>query len=488
VTDAGALSPAKRALLERALSQRRAAAAGATMIPKREDTGPAPLSYAQQRMWFLQQWEPNTPTFNGARAVRLRGPLDREALRLSLEKVIERHQTLRTVVSGEREPLQVVLDSWSFEMPVLRVEAPELEQVLRDLSREPFDLTRELMLRATLIELGTDDHVLLLRGHHISADAHSDNILFSELSELYTAHRRGRAPQLPALPIQYSDYAVWHREHLSGRTLDDLVAYWARQLEGSPALLALPTDRPRPPLQVHEGRHFPLALPKPLAESLVALSRAEGATFYMTMLAVFATFLYRLSGEDDVVIGSPIANRNHVEVQQLIGFFTNTVALRVRLAGNPSFREAIRRAKETALGAYAHQELPFEKVVEAVQPKRDRSYNPLFQVNFRAQEAPRPALELADLEAESLSVDIGFSRFDFALELQLRPDGLAGYLEYNLDLFDAETVAGFAESLEALLEQIVADPDAPILTLTLPHAASRRRAGGTIARRGRQRP
>jgi Condensation domain len=486
MTDAEALSPAKRALLERALSQRRAAFRRATTIPKREGSGPVPLSYAQQRMWFLQQWEPTAPTFNGARAIRLRGALDEAALRLSFHDVIERQESLRTVIAGDRDPVQVVLESWSFEMPVLRVEAHLLEHTLRELARQPFDLTRDLMLRATLIVLGADDHVLLLRGHHIAADAHSDSILFVELSEFYNARREGRPPRLPALPIQYSDYAVWHREHIQGSTLQDLVSYWAQQLEGAPPVLVLPTDRPRPAMQLHDGRHQPVTLPRPLAEGLVALSREEGVTFFITMLAAFATFLYRLSGEADVVIGSPIANRNNVELQGLIGFFTNTVALRVRLGGSPSFREVIHRARETALGAYAHQELPFDKVVEALRPKRDRSYNPLFQVNFRAQETPRPSLGLNGLQAENLTVDIGFSRFDLALEFQLRADGLGGYIEYNLDLFNPETITSFVQSLEALLEQIVADPDAPILTLRLPHVSTRRASGATIARQRRR--
>jgi hypothetical protein len=485
VTDFGALSPAKRALLERELRRRRAEAAGSTAIPRRRDAGPAPLSAAQERMWFLQQWEPDSPTFNGARAIRLTGKLDRAALESAFTAVIERHQPLRTVVAGDRELVQVVLDSWSFTLPVIPVEPGDLDRVIRDLSREPFDLTRDLTLRASLLELAPEKRVLLLRGHHISADAHSDRILFAELSELYDARLQGRAPELPQLPIQYSDFAVWQRERLQGSRLDELVAYWARQLEGAPPLLALPTDGPRRPVQRHEGRHLALAFGPELAERVMTLSREEGVTFFITMLAVFATFLYRLAGEDDVVIGSPIANRNSVELGGLIGFFTNTIALRVPLGGNPSFREAMRRARETALGAYAHQELPFDKVVEAVAPKRDPSYNPLFQVNFRAQEAERPRLALSGLRTEAIPVDIGFSRFDLALELERRPDGLTGFFEYDLDLFDPETVAGFIDDLRSLLEQIVDDPDSPILTLRLPLSSSRQAAtaGGAIRRR-----
>jgi hypothetical protein len=484
VTDIEALSPAKRALLERALRQRRTAAALGSTIPRRPDTGPAPLSYAQQRMWFLQQWEPDAPTFNGARALRLRGPLDRDALERGLRTVIERHESLRTVVEADGEPTQRVLESWSFAVPVLSLDGDrdererELTRVLRVLSREPFDLTSDLMLRATLLELGAEDHVLLIRMHHIAADAHSDSVLFAELSELYNAGLAGRAPTLPGLPIQYADYAIWQRERLSGALLDELASYWAHQLEDVPPLLALPTDRPRRPVQRHDGSHHAVTFPQALSEPLVKLGREEGVTFFMVMLAAFSTFLYRISGEQDIVIGSPIANRNNVELQGLIGFFTNTIALRTRLAGNPSFREVIGRAKETALGAYAHQEMPFDKVVEILRPKRDPGYNPLFQVNFRAQATKRPELRLHDLSTEPISVDIGFSRFDLALELELRDEGLSGYFEYDRDLFDTETIIGFVEDLRALLEQVGSDPDVPVLAVALPRGRKPVRAGG----------
>ncbi|HLJ02697.1 MAG TPA: condensation domain-containing protein [Solirubrobacteraceae bacterium] len=484
MTDVEQLSAAKRALLERALARRRAAAAAAaTAIPRRTQPGPAPLSYSQQRMWFLQQWEPQAPTFNGARAFRLRGALDREALARGLRTVIERHESLRTVVIPGREPLQTAPEDWSFELQVVERDGA-LDEQLRALSRRPFDLTADLMLRATLIELEPEEHVLLIGMHHIAADAHSDRVLFTELSELYGSALAGRPPQLAELPIQYADYAVWQRQRLQGTLLEELTAYWAAHLEGSPALLKLPTDRPRPAVQRHEGAHHRMRFERELGEQLLAVGREAGVTFYITMLAAFSTLLYLLSGEEDIVIGSPIASRNHTELEGLIGFFTNTLALRTRLRGNPSFREVMARARESALGAYAHQELPFEKVVEALRPKRDPSYNPLFQVNFRAQEAQRPPLVLPGLEIEPLAVDIGFSRFDFALELELRADALAGYFEYDRDLFDAETVAGFEDDLRALLDQIVRDPDVQVLAIQLPHGRrGRRRTTGTIGRR-----
>jgi hypothetical protein len=322
--------------------------------------------------------------------------------------------------------------------------------------------------------------------HHIAADAHSDRVLFSELAECYAAACAGREPRLPELPIQYSDFAVWQRKRLQGAELERLSAYWAAALEGAPELLRLPTDRPRPAVQRHEGSHRRFALERGLGDALAALGREQGATFYMTMLAAFAVLLYRLSGEEDVVIGSPIANRNDLELQNLIGFFTNTMALRVQVGGNPSFREVVARARATALGAYDHQDLPFEKVVERLAPRRDPSYNPLFQVNFRAQATERPLLELPGIAVEPLPVDIGFSRFDLALELELGPAALAGYFEYDRDLFEDSTVAGFERDLRTMLEQIVRDPDEPVLALALEHGrGARRPAGRSIRRRVR---
>lgn len=491
MTDIERLSPAKRELLERALRRRRQdARAHRPGIPRRPEGGPAPLSFSQQRMWFLAQWEPDAPTFNGARAIRLCGRLDRDALEHGLTTILERHESLRTVVVGAEDPRQVVLDSWSFELRVISPAAPgeqaDIRTLLRELSRQPFDLSRDLMLRATLIELSDQEHVLLIRMHHIAADAHSDSVLFGELAELYNAKLEGRAPELPELAIQYSDFAVWQRDRLRGSRLDDLIAYWTGQLENAPALLGLPTDRPRRAVQRHEGAHLELTLPRALVAPVVALGRSEGDTFFMTMLAVFSVLLYRISGEPDIVLGSPIANRTDIELAPLIGFFTNTIALRTRLDGNPSFRQVMRRARETALGAYAHQDLPFEKLVEALRPKRDPSYNPLFQVNFRAQATERPALRLIGIQAEPIAIDIGFSRFDLALELELREHELTGYFEYDRDLFDEDTLSALVEDLAALLAAVGSDPDASILVAKLPnerHSARQRNAGRSIARR-----
>jgi hypothetical protein len=487
MTNGGALSPAKRALLEQALRRRREAAGDPEPIPRLADSSAVPLSSTQRRMWFFQQWEPESPTFNAARALRLRGRLDRDALRRALEHLVERHHTLRTVVRPGPEPHQAVLESWSLPFEVIELQPgaddDALPRLLRELAREPFDLTADLMFRATLIALASEDHVLLLRIHHIAADAHSDGIIFAELSALYDAYRHGRRLTLPELPLQYADFAAWQNQRLSGPFLDRLVSYWRAQLDGAPTLLALPTDRARPAVQRHAGAQRRLSFDRQLGERLIELSRPQGATFFIATLAAFVTLLYRRSGADDIVIGSPIANRNHVQLERIVGFFSNTIVLRVGLGGNPTFREVLARARTAALGAYSHQDMPFEKVVETVAPRRNPSHNPIFQVNFRAQEVERPTLALGGLETQQIPVDIGFSRFDLALEFELRHDELAGYFEYDEDLFDPGTVDGLIEDLALLLEQILDDPDAPVLAIKLPDRA----AGGSGARIARRR-
>ena len=380
-----------------ALRERRKNAAQALEIRRTPQTGPTPLSFSQQRMWFLDQWEPGAPTSNGVRAVRIRGPLDVAALEQAFARVVKRHESLRTVfILVDREPRQVVLSEWSLDLPIVdltslrpRERTSELNRRLRELSREPFDLSRDLMIRTTLFSLAENDHVLLVRLHHIAADAFSDPVLFGEVSTIYDAVSAGREPELPELPIQYRDFAAWQLERLQGTVLDELVAYWTDELRGSPQLLPLPTDRPRRAVQRHEGGRHEVLLPAELAERVRAIARAEGCTVYMVLLAAFSTFLYRITGTDDIVVGSPIANRTTLELTPLVGFFCNTMALRTRLGGNPSFREVCGRVRTTALGAYEHQELPFERVVEFLNVPRDPAYNPIFQVNFRAQDGAR---------------------------------------------------------------------------------------------------
>jgi condensation domain-containing protein len=469
--------PSDHALLAAALERRRQANSSVN-IPRRRVNGPAPLSFSQQRLWFLDQWEPGAPTFNGARAIEILGRLDVDALRRGFEYVVQRHKSLRTVfVLHGKEPKQVLLEDWSLELPIVDLtNAPasgDLARQLRALSREPFDLGKDLMIRTTLFRLARDAHVLLIRMHHIAADAFSVEVLFREVSQAYASFSTGHVPALPELPIQYADFACWQHDRLRGKVFDELAAYWLAELRDAPRLLPLPTDRPRLPVQRHAGGRHNLRLRRELASGVRALAASEKCTVYMVLLGAFATLLYRLSGSADVVVGSPIASRTTPELMSLIGFFSNTVALRVRLGGNPTFREVCERVRTTALGAYEHQELPFDRIVELINVPRDPAYNPIFQVNFRAEDGARSPLRLRGTETALVPVDIGFSRFDLALELHVEANGVGGYFEFDQDLFDAATAARFAADFEALLEQAVSAPETPVLSMQLPHGRSR---------------
>jgi hypothetical protein len=476
----GSLTPEQRAHVRRALEQRKAAVAAG--IPARLDAGPAPLSFSQEALWFLDQWDRGAPTNHGVRALRLRGEVDTEALRSALATIVHRHQALRSVYSVENgTPVQIPLEDWTLTMPLIELDEvdaaqrePELARGLREQSRLPFDLERDLMLRPVLFRLGAVEHVLLLTLHHIAADGWSGGVLFRELSEGYSAHLAGRRPDLPELPIQYADFAVWQRTRLQGRVLDDLLAFWTAELEGAPARLRLPTDRARPTVQMHSGWHLQLSQGRWFGGALLQLVREEGATPYMALLAVFATLLYRFAGQDDVLVGTPVANRNHVEVENLIGLVSNTLVIRNRLDGNPTFRELLQRVRQTVVGAVEHQELPFDKLVHHLRVQRNPSYNPLFQVNFRANAAGPDRIELPGLVVDPVTVDIGFSRFDLALELQLDGERIGGYFEYDENLFDRETIESLAADLSSLLAAVAADPDRPILALAHSRRSGRR--------------
>jgi hypothetical protein len=376
---------------------------------------------------------------------------------------------------GDDAPEQVVLDTWTVELPVVDLShAPagqrdeELQELMREHARRPFDLRTDLMLRTTLFKLSDAEHLILFQPHHVAVDGWSVDILFRELAEVYDASRSGRAPNLPALTLQYRDFAVWQRDLLQGDVLAKELGYWREQLAGAPTDIALPSDRPRPPLQSFDGASHVVVLSRDVAEGVQQLCRTAGATPYMLLLSVFGTLLYRRTGQDDILFGSPMANRGRAEFEQLIGFFANTIVVRVRLAGNPPFVTLVERVRESALGAYDHQHVPFEQIVEAVRPQRDPGVNPLFQVNFRVRVGEPPQLELSGATTRRLPVDVGSARFDLALELQLGDDGLVAELIYNTDLFDRTTVEGLSADFEALLRQVLADPETRLLGFDVP--------------------
>lgn len=444
-------------------------------------SGPIPLSFAQQRLWLLDQLAPGSAVDNLARIVRLQGPLQIAALEQCFKAILQRHEALRTsftVVEGQ--PVQVIAAVQNFVLPVVDLEElPETTQqvethrLARLTARQPFDLTQAPLLKAILLQLEREEHALLFTMHHIITDGWSAGVLLREVAALYESFSAGKPVPLPELPVQYADFAIWQRQWLQGEVLRSQLAYWQQQLGDSLPVLELPTDRPRPPIQTFTGSKQTLEFSRPLTEALKSLSQRQGVTLFMTLLAAFKTLLYRYTGQADILVGSPIANRNRAEIEQLIGFFVNTLVLRTDLSGNPSFQELLKRVRETTLRAYAHQDLPFEQLVEALQPERSLSYTPLFQVMFGLQHAPMEAIKLPRLTLNGLAVESETARYDLTLSLTDTEPGLIGTLEYNTDLFNAVTITRMLGHFQTLLESIVTDPHQPLSNLLILTEAER---------------
>ncbi|HET6364287.1 MAG TPA: amino acid adenylation domain-containing protein [Nitrospirota bacterium] len=441
-----------------------------------------PLSFAQQRLWFLDQLEPETPLYNIPQAFRISGALNVGALRQTFEAIVTRHESLRTTFSAvEGVPVQCIADKGSISLPVIDLtgllEADrenEARRLAAEEFRRPFDLARGPLLRVSLLRLGDKEHILLLTQHHIISDGWSLGVLIREMKVHYEAFSHENIPSLPELPIQYADFAEWQRKWLQGEVLASQVSYWKEHLGGVLPIMALPTDRPRPAMQTHRGRRTSRIFSKTLHEALKVLSQREDVTLFMTLLAAFQTLLHRYTGQDDVIVGSPIANRNRLEIEGLIGFFVNTLVFRTDLSGNPTFRELLVRVREVALGAYTHQDLPFEKLVEELRVSRDLSYNPLFQVMFVFQNAPMEPLQLSSgLKLEPFEAETDTAKFDFTLELSEEAGGLTSSIEYNTDLFDSDTIERMAGHFQTLLEGIAANPNARLSELPLLMEAER---------------
>ena len=436
-----------------------------------------PLSFAQQRLWFLNQWEPGSPVYHISEAVRVRGPFNVPAFGQALNEIVRRHEALRTTFPAlDGRPVQVVLPSLELELPVIdlrHLPESEREAAARRLSRaearRPFDLAQGPLLRITLLRLGEQEYVELFVMHHIVSDGWSLNLLTREIATLYQCFSAGTASPLPELQIQYADYAFWQRERLQGETLEAELAYWKQQLGGAFPVLELPADRPRPAVQTFRGARQTLPLSKALSDALKALSLSEGVTLFMTLLAAFKTLLYFYSRQEDIVVGTPIANRNRGELEALIGFFINTLVLRTDLTGDPTFRQLMGRVQKACLGAYAHQELPFEKLVEELRPERNLSHTPLFQVWFALQRAPqKEGLQLPGLALENLGLERRLAKFDLTLEMIDTDERLITSLNYNTDLFDEATILRMHHNLHTLLLRAVADPDQPLSQLARP--------------------
>jgi len=458
-------------LLERWLRERDRASE--VRIPRRPPAGEPPASFAQQRLWLIDQLVSGNVAYNIHEAFRLRGPLDVDALRWSIDRIVQRHETLRTTFGLEGEDVvQRIVPPAPVELAVVDLSRePAREEQMRRLAvaeaRTPFDLAAGPLFRAQLLRLAPDDHVLLTTTHHTVGDGWSLQIFNRELGELYEARTTGRAPELPELPIQYADYAVWQRGELQGEVLEQQLAYWKERLRDLPAAIDLPSDRQRPSVQSLDGARLWFHVDEHVAGRVKELVREERVTLFTVLFAAYATLLHRYTGEAEIVVGTPVAGRERPELEPLIGCFVNTLVFRTDCSGDPTFRELVRRVRETAQGAYAHQQVPFERLVEELQPERNLSHSPLFQVLFALQLPDYETLALPGIETEVLEIDNGTAAFDLVVSLEERAEGFAGWLTYSTALFEEATVRRLVRHLETLLEDAASRPDTRLGELEL---------------------
>ncbi|HST62886.1 MAG TPA: amino acid adenylation domain-containing protein, partial [Longimicrobium sp.] len=475
-------APTVAGLAARIEELRRAAPRGSAAPARADRARPLPLSFAQERFWFLDRM-PGGGSYVIPLFLRLGGTLDGSALERALGEIVRRHEVLRTVFrEGDEGPVQVVAPFGGFTLPVEDLSALSPEEREETVGRRadeaaarPFDLSEGPLFRAGLLRLGEAEHVLLLAVHHAVADGWSMNVLAAELSALYGAFREGRPSPLPELPLQYADYAAWQRKHLSGAALEGELAWWKERLAGAPALLELPADHPRPAVMAFRGAWEPIQLPAALLDGLQGLARREGATLFMVLLGAFQSVLARWAGSDDVVVGTTVAGRTRGETEGLVGLFMNTLALRTDLSGDPPFREVLRRVRDVTLGAYEHQELPFEKLVAELRPERSLSHTPVFQVLFELHNTGGEGAGLPGLTACTVGADVVGLKADLSVALTATPEGLSGVLLYDTDLFEAATARRMIGHLGHVLEQVAGDPERRLSRLALMGPAERAR-------------
>ncbi|MFE4108591.1 condensation domain-containing protein, partial [Almyronema epifaneia] len=476
------LSPAQRSLLEKRLQQQGLRLPSSLPIPQRSPAAPdneEPLSFAQQRLWFIHQLDLNSSFYNVFSGLRLQGRLDVAVLEKALQAVVQRHDTLRTTftTNAEGQPVQVIQPSATVslvqqDLSLSGNPAAAAQQLAQQEAHGSFDLTQPL-LRLTLLKLAATDHLLLVTLHHIIADRWSLGIFIQELQQLYEALSCQQPAPLKPLPIQYADFAVWQRQWLQGLELERQLSYWRQQLAALP-VLNLPSDRPRPTVPTFQGATYPITFAQPLADALKNLSVQSGVTLFTVLLAAFKILLQRYSHQNDIVVGTDIANRNRVETEGLIGLLVNTLVLRTDLAGDPTCLELLQRVRDGLLGAYAHQDLPFERLVAALNPERHLSQMvPLFQVKFDLQLAPLQPLSLGDLTVHPLVFDNETTKFELRLNLVDSEAGLRGQVEYSTDLFERPTIARLVGHFQTLLENLVARPQQRLSELPLLTSAER---------------
>jgi len=436
-----------------------------------------PASFAQDRLWFLDQLEPGTAAYNLVRAFRINGPLNVNALTSAIGAVIERHESLRTIFeSVDGEARQVVLSDVDVQVPILSLaELPESErerEALRIASEEgkrPFDLTRGPLLRTVLLQVSRDQYILVLAMHHIITDGWSISILFRELAHCYEAYASGREPELPELPIQYVEYAQWQREYIAGEVLAKQVQYWKNKLAGAQTILDLPTDRPRPTTHSWHGATEELIFESQVRAALKEFAQSEGATLFMASMAAFQALLWRYTSQDSILVGTPTAARSQIEIENLVGFFVNTLVFRADFTADVTFRELVRQVRACALEAYAHQDVPFEKLVEELVPQRSMNTSPLFQVMFTFQNIPKQVFEISGLKMKELEFETGIAKFDLAVEAfeDDEDDEFHCRFEYNTDLFEKQTILRELGHFRNLVNAVLKNPDEPLARIAL---------------------
>jgi amino acid adenylation domain-containing protein len=477
------LSLEKRALLVKAMRAEAARRRPAGDIPRRAPGAASQMSFAQQRLWFLDQLEPGRPYYNVSFALRIGRPLAESVLRDSLREIIRRHEILRTTfmaVGGQ--PVQVVAPELDLSLRALDLRdrpaserEAEVQRLAGEQAQEPFDLAAGPLMRFLLLRTDDEEHFLLTTAHHIVFDGWSVGVLKQELTALLDAFSDGKPSPLPELPVQYADFAAWQRDWLRGQVLEEQLSYWKQQLKDAPPVIELPTDFPRSSDQAVRSASRVLTLPGSLSESLKRLSRQEGVTLFMTLLAAFKLLLHRYSGQADLVVGSPIANRTRAEIEGLIGFFVNTLVLRTDFGGRPTFRELLRSVKAAAMGAFAHQDLPFEKLVEELQPERSLGHTPLFQVMFALQNQPRLSQDASMVTLAPLDCETAAAKFDMTLVLVDTGHGIRARMAYDAELFRAETIERFLDGYRTLLESLPANLDERAHSLPVLSPRERRR-------------
>jgi amino acid adenylation domain-containing protein len=468
------LTPEKRSAFIKLLKKEGIDPTKLPIIPTNRESKPTPLSWGQERLWFLDQFEENSTTYNLLLGVTINGTLDIGTLQKSLDTIIERHEVLRTNFQEiDGHAVQIIKPAATWPLTIENCPESEITKYIHQEQQKPFNLATDILVRATLLKISHSKYILLITRHHIVWDGWSTGIFLQELSTIYQSYIQGKNPNLTPLTIQYADFSQWQREWLTEEILAEQIKYWQENLKNAPSLLQLPTDKPRPSIMTFNGKNQQLIINQEIAEKLQLLSRETGTTLFMTLLAVFSTLLYRYSNQEDILIGSPIANRNKAEIEPLIGFFVNTLVLRTLFSENLTFTELLQQIKQTTLSAYNHQDVPFEQIVDAVKVERSLSHSPLFQVMFVLQNTPSETIKLPDVTLTPLTLEKETTNFDLTLDIEPSEQGLVANWEYNSDLFEDATITRMLGHFENILTSVLANPQQQVNQINLLTAAER---------------